>query len=154
MLVESDQEQKQMYKKILRIYRQVLIKLLFRLLHVESKMKKIILYEDLNRLEENETSVQIRKDLAFQYNRALAAAYMNPFYREYLYFVLAQIEREHVKTLDPLKKDTQIGSILFILKHLDEMKSAYQNLTKTNALNKDKLLRILRSHFGRRKTNS
>jgi len=134
------------YKTITRPIRTLMIWLLFKLLRVDAYTQNMYLFEDLPKLAESEKAIAQTNLAKYNQTKALATAYANVKYREVLYYEILSMQRKNVTTLDPDKRDVQAGALLFILKHLDDMKKAWEGLRKSGRLNNDKALRkILRS---------
>jgi hypothetical protein len=109
--------------------RNLIIKLLFRLLKVDFNTKNLIPYSDLKKIKPEEASVVI-EELELKYNKALAGAYHSPYFTEWLYLQITTLRNEHIYTNDKDKKDVQIGGILFAVRLIEEMKLADNKLNR------------------------
>lgn len=139
------------YKKIIRPIRLILTKLLFRLLRVDSLLADIVLIEDVKMLEGTQPLEQVVPEMTARFQYALATCYLCPNYREVLYYQLAKFQRANIKTVDPMKRDIQHAGSLFILRHLQEMKEAYNTLHRRGQLPERKIKEVLRSFHNRQR---
>jgi len=104
--------------------KQLLIKILFKLLKVDSICKNILLYDDIKRVEEPEIAKEKIEDIEKKYRNTLSVALHTPYMLEWLYMQVVNKRREHIMTENKDKRDMIRATILFILYFIEEMKKA------------------------------
>lgn len=119
-----------MYKIILRPIRTLMIKLLFNLLNVQGTTAGIAIYEDLPNFEDSPESIELSNGMKYRHSIALAGIFLNEDYKNYLYYLMLKVQRDNIKTISPFKRDAQTATVLFILRHIEEMRQAQQILLK------------------------
>lgn len=103
--------------------RTFLIKLLFRLLKVNSFTKNIIYLEDIKKLKPLEGN-EVIKSIQLKYDKALSSVLAIPHFIEWLYYQVIEKQREHVTTFDKQKREHQVATILLILYMINEIREA------------------------------
>ena len=107
--------------------KELLIKILFRLLKVEEKTKNLVLFDDLRKIKPIEGG-QIVEQLEFKYNKALSSVLSIPHFIEWLYLQVIVKQREHIMTFDKEKRVHQRATILFIIWLIEEIQKADKKL--------------------------
>ena len=109
--------------------RQILIKILFRLLKVQDHTKHIIHFDDLVKLKPKE-GPEVKSRVEFKHAKALSSVASIPGFIEWLYLQVIVKQREHIQTLDKEKQRHQVQAILFILFIINEIQQADVRMSK------------------------
>jgi len=130
-----------MYKKIIRPFRALLIRMLFSALQVEETLKGLVIYEDLPVFEDSKESFGLSNGMRYRHHVALARAFFDDDYKDYLYYLLMKVQRDNMKTIEPFKRDAQTATALFILKHIKDMRKSSEVIQKQKGPKFKKMIR-------------
>ena len=107
--------------------KEILIKILFKLLKVESHTKNLIVFDDLRKIKPVE-SEEVIEQLNTKYIKALSTVTSIPHFIEWLYLQVVIKQREHIMTFDKEKRVHQRATILFIIWLIEEIQKADKKL--------------------------
>ena len=110
------------------MFRNILIKILFRLIDVPYNTKKALLEEDISLFSEDAEAKSLASALKMKYVLCKAEVFANEDYVEFLYYTLREHERLVCLELNKQKRDAYRGVILFLLKHIRSLNDSFNKL--------------------------